>query len=194
MKVLTAIKKNIEPAICFVLFVVLVCVSARLLPMMGRSEDTFVPASPGNTGGSSQDFIREMRSSTVREESIFKESLAVKPLSHFGSLEKRNIFLKFPAFVPPEVKLPEKKVKKVAKEAEDVVEVKPKGPSLAWTGKVEMLQGIKVFIEDKVTRELFIVQQGDKFGKIYTVGKISDDKVVVTCEGEEDIELKLEKR
>ncbi len=195
MKILIAAKKNIEPIICFALLVGFVCVSARLLPTMGRDEEAFAPDKRNNNGRGSHSFVRDARSSIAREEGIFKESLAKKPSTHFALLGRRSIFLRFPAFVPPEIKLPKKKIKKAEEGKEETVVVEePKGPSLAWTGKVEMPGGVKVFIEDKATGELFIVQKGDKFGRIYTLREISGDEIVIACDGEEDILLKLEKR
>ena len=166
---LELLSKNLEAAVCFALFGVLVFVSAYLLRPEMEEADSGIPRRGGVSASQMQTkYMAARKEAGLKERRILMGSIMAKPISHYGLILRRNPFAPIPPFEGV-----------IVQPGDFILIDAPSRETGSWIA----------LIQHRTTGEVYSVGEGEEIAGALRVKKIEWDKVILTWKESYDVVL-----
>ncbi len=166
---LELLSKNLEAAVCFALFGVLVFVSAHLLkPEMEEADSGTLRRGGVSASQVQTKYVAARREAALEERRILMGSIMARPISHYGLILRRNPFAPIPPFEG-----------RIIQPRDFILIDAPSRETGSWIA----------LIQHRTTGEVYSVGERDEIAGVLKVKKIESDKVILTWKESLDIVL-----
>ncbi len=166
---LELLSKNLEAAVCFALFGILVFTSAHLLkPEMEEADSGALRRGGVSASQMQTKYVAARREAALEERRILMGSIMARPISHYGLILRRNPFAPIPPFKG-----------RIIQPGDFILIDAPSRETGRW---IAIIQNCK-------TGESFSVGEGEEIAGVLRVKKMERDKVILTWKESYDLVL-----